>query len=170
VSGDVNVREKFGESFVLTDCSDADVGVEQVPLPAFVLPASTSRHPIALLVLNSWPAGVLASKRMAGVVAPFATEDDRRTLAQARIGLSPSGFTEFAAGLGSLNVPVRVSTARTTASCPTSPKPGPRLADDVPHAEATSIPGCGHFLQEEATEQVAGVLAPFFALDTEREA
>jgi pimeloyl-ACP methyl ester carboxylesterase len=37
-----------------------------------------------------------------------------------------------------------------------------RLARDVPHAELTALP-YGHFLQEEAPEQVGQLLARFFA-------
>lgn len=37
-----------------------------------------------------------------------------------------------------------------------------RLQRDVPHAEVTALPECGHFLQEEHPEELARLLAAFF--------
>lgn len=34
-----------------------------------------------------------------------------------------------------------------------------RLQRDVPHAIVTALPGCGHFLQEEAPDEVGRLLA-----------
>lgn len=104
---------------------------------------------------------------LAGVVAPFPTDEDRRTLAKAGIGLSPSGFTEIAAGLGSLDLPVCVVYGQDDRVLPDVAQTMARLAVDVPQTNVTSIPGCGHFLQEEAPDKVASLLAPFFALDTD---
>lgn len=103
---------------------------------------------------------------MAGVVAPYPTEETRRTLARAGIGLPAAGFAEIAAGLGSLAVPVRVVYGVDDRLLPDVADTMARLALDVPQAEITGIPGCGHFLQEDAPEQVAGLLAPFLALDS----
>ncbi len=39
-----------------------------------------------------------------------------------------------------------------------------RVAADVPGgAEITALPGCGHFLQEEAPGEVGELLAEFFS-------
>jgi pimeloyl-ACP methyl ester carboxylesterase len=38
-----------------------------------------------------------------------------------------------------------------------------RIARDVPQAEVTALPACGHFLQEEAPQEVGELLARFFA-------
>jgi pimeloyl-ACP methyl ester carboxylesterase len=38
-----------------------------------------------------------------------------------------------------------------------------RVKTDVPHAEVTTLPGRGHFIQEEAAEEVGELLARFFA-------
>ena len=37
-----------------------------------------------------------------------------------------------------------------------------RLKRDVPQAEVTALPGVGHFLQEEAPDEVGELLASFF--------
>jgi pimeloyl-ACP methyl ester carboxylesterase len=34
---------------------------------------------------------------------------------------------------------------------------------DLPQAIVTPLPGCGHFLQEEAGEEIGELLAGFFA-------
>jgi pimeloyl-ACP methyl ester carboxylesterase len=34
---------------------------------------------------------------------------------------------------------------------------------DCPHAEVTVLPNCGHFLQEDAPDEVGALLARFFA-------
>ncbi|MBA2630731.1 MAG: hypothetical protein H0U84_06890 [Thermoleophilaceae bacterium] len=38
-----------------------------------------------------------------------------------------------------------------------------RVAADLPQTVVTELPGCGHFLQEEAAEEVAPLLADFVA-------
>jgi pimeloyl-ACP methyl ester carboxylesterase len=38
-----------------------------------------------------------------------------------------------------------------------------RVKTDVPHADVTVLPHCGHFLQEEAPDEVGALLARFFA-------
>jgi pimeloyl-ACP methyl ester carboxylesterase len=38
-----------------------------------------------------------------------------------------------------------------------------RVKADLPHAEVTVLPACGHFLQEEAPAEVGALLARFFA-------
>jgi haloalkane dehalogenase len=38
-----------------------------------------------------------------------------------------------------------------------------RVKADLPQAEVTTLPACGHFIQEEAPDQVGPLLAHFFA-------
>jgi pimeloyl-ACP methyl ester carboxylesterase len=38
-----------------------------------------------------------------------------------------------------------------------------RLQGDVPQALMTALPHCGHFLQEEAPDQIGEILAEFYA-------
>jgi pimeloyl-ACP methyl ester carboxylesterase len=102
---------------------------------------------------------------LAGVFAPFETADERRALALAGIGLEPEGFTEIAAGLGSLTMRVRAIYGADDRVLPDVATTMRRLASDVGHAEVTEIPECGHFLQEEAPELVGELLAEFFRGD-----
>ena len=105
---------------------------------------------------------VITDELITDVVAPFGTAETRLTLARAGIGLSLSGLEEIAAGIGGIDVPVRAVYGEDDQVLPDVVETFTRLAVDVPHAEITAIPRCGHFLQEEAPEPVAELLAAFF--------
>jgi haloalkane dehalogenase len=60
-------------------------------------------------------------------------------------------------------VPLRVVYGERDRILPDISETVARLAADVPHAEITALPHCGHFLQEEAPGEVGELLAPFFA-------
>lgn len=106
---------------------------------------------------------VITEEVMAAVLAPFDTAEARQTLARAAYGLEPSGFAEIAAGLGTIDVPVRVVYGEDDRVLPDVAETMARVAGDVPHAEITAIPDCGHFLHEDAPDLVAQLLASFFA-------
>ena len=38
-----------------------------------------------------------------------------------------------------------------------------RVKHDLPQADVTALPDCGHFLQEEAPDRIGAKLATFFA-------
>jgi pimeloyl-ACP methyl ester carboxylesterase len=38
-----------------------------------------------------------------------------------------------------------------------------RMKGDLPQADVTALSDCGHFLQEEAAEEIGDLLAEFFA-------
>lgn len=103
----------------------------------------------------------LAPEVLAMVQQPFATPADRLALAQAGIGLGLRGFTEIAAGLPSLTMPVRAIYGAQDRVLPDVADTMARLQRDLPHAEITALPGCGHFLQEEQPEWVGELLARF---------
>jgi pimeloyl-ACP methyl ester carboxylesterase len=100
---------------------------------------------------------------LAGLTAPFASADDRLALARAGIGLDPDGFVDIAKGLPSLELPVRVVYGEKDRILPDIAETVGRVKRDVPQAEVTALPGCGHFLQEEEPERIGELLAPFFA-------
>ncbi|MFC4943974.1 alpha/beta fold hydrolase [Pseudonocardia sp. GCM10023141] len=105
----------------------------------------------------------LAADVLAAVQAPFATAADRLALARAGVGLGMPGFAEIAAGLPSITVPVRAIYGEQDRVLPDVADTMARLQRDVPHAEVTPLPGCGHFLQEEEPALVGGLLRQFFA-------
>jgi pimeloyl-ACP methyl ester carboxylesterase len=100
---------------------------------------------------------------LAGLTTPFDSADDRLALARAGIGLDPDGFVEIAKGLPSLELPVRVVYGEEDRILPDIAETVERVKRDVPQAEVTALPGCGHFLQEEEPERIGELLAPFFA-------
>ena len=102
----------------------------------------------------------LTDEVIAGVQAPFAEPDARQALAEAGIGLHPDGFAEIAAGLAALDVPVRIVYGERDEILPDVAETMARVKADMPQAEVTALP-CGHFLQEEAPEEVGELLAEF---------
>ena len=106
---------------------------------------------------------VVTDDLVAAIVGPFRTDGDREALANAAIGAPPAGFAEIAAGLGSIDVPVRAIYGEDDEILPDVAETMARLAADVPQTEVTALPNCGHFLQEEQPALVAQLLAAFFA-------
>ena len=105
----------------------------------------------------------LTDEALAGVREPFGDEDSRRALADAGIGLEIEGFAEIARLLPSLQVPVRIVYGERDRILPDVAETMARVKHDLPQAEVTALPDCGHFLQEEAPQEIGELLARFFA-------
>jgi haloalkane dehalogenase len=105
----------------------------------------------------------LTEEMLEGVREPFRSPESRRALADAGIGLEPDGFAEIARLLPSLEMPVRVVYGERDRILPDVKETMTRVKQDLPQAEVTALPGCGHFLQEEAPDEVGALLARFFA-------
>jgi haloalkane dehalogenase len=105
----------------------------------------------------------LSAEVLAAVQAPFQTADARRALADAGVGLSLKGFAQIARQLPSLQIPVRVVYGARDRVLPDVAETMTRVKTDLPQADVTVLPHCGHFLQEEAPEEVGALLARFFA-------
>ncbi|MCH9684569.1 MAG: alpha/beta fold hydrolase [Deltaproteobacteria bacterium] len=95
--------------------------------------------------------------------APFADRDARKALLLAVHSLSNRGFRSIGEGLGGLTMPLRIIYGERDIALPDVAKTMARVAADLPHAEVTSIPDCGHFLQEDQPVRVAELLTEFFA-------
>jgi haloalkane dehalogenase len=105
----------------------------------------------------------LTEEVVTAVREPFRSEESRRALADAGIGLEPEGFAEIARLLPTLRMPVRVIYGEQDRILPDVAETMARVKADLPQAEVTALAGCGHFLQEEAPGEVGSLLAGFFA-------
>ena len=105
----------------------------------------------------------LTDEVLAGVRAPFESDEARNSLADAGIGLEPEGFVEMGSRLGSMTVPVRLIYGEQDRILPDIAETMARVKKDLPQATVTALPDCGHFLQEEAPEEIGELLAGFFA-------
>lgn len=123
----------------------------------------TSPEGLAEIMRLGLSAGVdLAPEVLTAVQQPFTDPADRITLAHAGIGLGLRGFTEIAERLPSLTIPVRAIYGMQDRVLPDVADTMARLQRDLPHAEVTALPDCGHFLQEEQPGLVGDLLARFF--------
>lgn len=100
---------------------------------------------------------------LAAVQEPFRTPEARRALADAGIGVSRKGFVQIARRLPTLRIPVRVIYGARDRVLPDVADTMARVKADLPQADVTALPDCGHFLQEEAPAEVGALLARFFA-------
>ena len=93
--------------------------------------------------------------------APFEDEAAQKAFIKAGSGLSVKGLGEIAAKLPAMGVPVRLIYGERDRILPDIAKTMRRLKADIPGATLTSLPDAGHFLQEDAPEQVAAMIAEF---------
>ena len=100
---------------------------------------------------------------IASFTAPFDSADDQRALADAGVGLDFEGFTEIEQKLPELKIPVRIVYGEDDRALTDVAATMARVAGDLPQAVVTSLPGRGHFIQEEAPDEVGELLAEFFA-------
>ncbi|MGB1581511.1 MAG: alpha/beta fold hydrolase [Nevskiales bacterium] len=141
---------------------------------AVVLFVAVCRLPVAGGLISS-PRGIRFSMRygvdnkgnldgepLAAYQAPFADKASRKALLKAAYGLHPKGFKKIATALPYFDCPVRVVYGENDRILPDVEKTMTRVKRDLPQAEVTSLPGCGHFLQEDKPEEVARLLADFF--------
>jgi haloalkane dehalogenase len=105
----------------------------------------------------------LSSEALKGVTAPFTTDEDRRALALAGIGLHPDGFADIARLLPSLEIPVLGLYGTDDRILPDVAETFAHIQRDVAHAQVEALPGAGHFLQEEVSGTIAERLTAFFA-------
>lgn len=94
--------------------------------------------------------------------APYEEKEARRALLLAAQGLSPRKMEEIARGLPHIQVPVRLVYGEEDRILPDVARTMRRIQGLIPHAELTALPRCGHFLQEDAGEEVGRILAGFF--------
>jgi pimeloyl-ACP methyl ester carboxylesterase len=94
--------------------------------------------------------------------APFPDDASRLALARAGVGLEVEEFGTIERRLPELDMPVRIIYGSQDRILTDVSETMARVARDLPHAEVTELPECGHFLQEDAPERVGELLAEFF--------
>jgi len=109
--------------------------------------------------------GAVTDEVAAGVQAPFVESAARKALLKSVHGLHPKGMETIAAGLPTLNVPTRIIYGTGDRILPDVARTMAQVAKDMklPDDAVTALPDCGHFLQEDAPDEVGRLLAGFFA-------
>jgi pimeloyl-ACP methyl ester carboxylesterase len=100
---------------------------------------------------------------IAGMVEPFASDEDRLALAKAGAEVEDDVTAAMARDLPRLRMPIRVVYGTGDRILESIGDTVTRLQRDLPQAEVTALDGLGHFLQEDDPERVGELLAEFFA-------
>ena len=108
-------------------------------------------------------AGKLDDSVYEGVRAPFVDHAAREALLKAGVSLTPKGMMDVARLLPSFDVPVRCIYGTQDRILPDVARTMARVQRELPQAELTALPDCGHFLQEDDPATVGRLLAEFFA-------
>jgi pimeloyl-ACP methyl ester carboxylesterase len=117
----------------------------------------------AALRLGTNSEAAVTEETIAGMVEPFASDEDRLALAKAGAELEDAVTATIARDLPSLRVPVRMIYGRQDRILESIEETVGRLQRDLPQLEVTALDGPGHFLQEEDPERLGELLAEFFA-------
>ncbi len=99
-------------------------------------------------------------------LAPWRGEEGRRAFVRQALQFEEWHTGEIEPRLGSIGAPVLVVWGEEDGWLDSSQ--APRLQEEIPGSKLEIIPRAGHFVQEDAPEDVAEVLVGFFSGDTER--
>lgn len=99
---------------------------------------------------------------LASYYLPFISAKSRKALMKTVQGLSRRHFARLGKEISQINKPVRLIYGENDRILPDIAKTMTRLKEDLPNAELTCIPGCGHFLQEDKPELIGQYLSEFF--------
>ena len=94
--------------------------------------------------------------------APFETKPARQALIKAGGGLGVGGLAKIAKKLPTLEAPLRLIYGEKDRVLPDVAKTMTRIKALRPDANLTALENSGHFLQEDAPEQLATLLSDFF--------
>jgi pimeloyl-ACP methyl ester carboxylesterase len=99
-------------------------------------------------------------------LAPWRGEGGRRAFVRQALQFEERHTGEIEPWLGSVEVPVLVAWGEEDGWL--DPSQAPRLREEIPGSELELISEAGHFVQEDAPEEIAKALASFFSGDGER--
>ena len=103
----------------------------------------------------------LGEEAFEAYLAPWRGEEGRRAFVRQALQIEEWHTAEMGSRLGSVEAPVLVVWGEEDGWL--DPSQAPRLRKEVPGSRFELIPGAGHFVQEDAPEEVAGILSRFFA-------
>ncbi|MEM7114857.1 MAG: alpha/beta fold hydrolase [Chloroflexota bacterium] len=103
----------------------------------------------------------LTPKVIANYTDPFQERNVRKTLLKSVQRLSLKGYDEIVAKLFAFEGPVCLIYGENDQILPRIANTMHRLQTSFPQAELTSLPNCGHFLQEDEPEKLGKLLAAF---------
>lgn len=92
---------------------------------------------------------------------PFIEKDARKALVKTASNISIKAFKEIEEKLPQFTVPIRIIYGEKDWILPKVKRTMERVQQDLPHANLTSIPDCGHFLQEDKPELLGDLLSDF---------
>ncbi len=122
---------------------------------------SSKRGIAAAMRIGVWNKDRLTASLLNNYQSPFATRDARSALLKSASNFSINAFKEMEAKLPELKVPVRAIYGENDRILPKVARTMTRIKQDVPHTQVTSLPNCGHFLQEDEPEKIGELLSAF---------
>jgi pimeloyl-ACP methyl ester carboxylesterase len=103
----------------------------------------------------------LTDEILAEYQAPFEGANERKALLKTPQKLSMKGFREIEKKLPQLKIPVCLIYGANDRILPDVAETMQRVKRDLPQAQLTELPNCGHFLQEDEPEKIGKLLAEF---------
>jgi pimeloyl-ACP methyl ester carboxylesterase len=107
----------------------------------------------------------LGEEAFEAYLAPWRGEEGRRAFVRQALQFEEQHTGDLGPQLGSIEVPVGIVWGEEDGWL--DPSQAPRLREEIPNSELHTIPEAGHFVMEDAPEEVAGILADFFSKDGE---
>ncbi|TXD39767.1 alpha/beta fold hydrolase [Lujinxingia vulgaris] len=101
-----------------------------------------------------------------GVCTPYPDRPSRKALMRTLNDLDTDAFSDIVAWLPALNIPVQIIHGAGDRILPKMGQTAARLLRDLPQARLHTFEHCGHFLQEEAPDEVGALLSAFFKQPT----
>lgn len=104
----------------------------------------------------------LTSEILDGYSSPFTSKAAGKALLKTACELNMGGFYKIARALPEFRIPVRLLYGENDRILPDVAHTMTKVKQDLPQAELTSLPNCGHFLQEDEPARIAAELSAFF--------
>ncbi len=98
---------------------------------------------------------------IAAYQSPFVDRNSRKTVLKTIQRLSLKGFAEIEEKLPLFKGPVQIIYGENDKILPKVSDTMKRVKEDLPQSNCVSLPNCGHFLQEDAPDQISDLILKF---------